>query len=100
MEAVKICSLALEVPDPELTVTSQGTGRMISRASSSVNGSPKMVFFGLLAMFESKWDISVMFCYLTLKRRAKVQQYVGIAKVCKPFKLKAWSLKPETDKRI
>jgi hypothetical protein len=66
MLALKMCSLAREVPDPELTVTSQGTGSIMSLASSSVKGSPKMVFFGLLAMFESKWDKSVMVYFLSL----------------------------------
>jgi hypothetical protein len=33
-----------------------------------------MVFFGLLAIFESKWDKSVIFYYLILERFAKVVQ--------------------------
>src|SRR6476646_2809533 len=68
MEALKICSPAREVPDPELTVTSHGTGKMTNRASSSIKGKPKMVFFGLLAMFESKCVKSVIVCCLDFER--------------------------------
>jgi hypothetical protein len=64
MLALKMCSLALEVPDPEETVTSHGTGIITSLASSSENGRPKMVFFGLLAILESKWDKSIMIFFL------------------------------------
>jgi hypothetical protein len=64
MLALNMCSPARDVPDPALTVTSHGIGSITSLASASLNGSPKMVFFGLLAMFESKWDKSVMFYFL------------------------------------
>ena len=62
MLALKICSLARDVPDPELTVTSQGTGNDNKPGVFFGKGRPKMVFLGLLAMFESKWDRSVICC--------------------------------------
>src|SRR5450755_4480718 len=75
MDALKICSAAREVPEPELTVTSQGTGNIINRASPSIKGRPKMVFFGLLAMFESKCVKSVIVCCLDFEQ-VKVQPRV------------------------
>jgi hypothetical protein len=92
MLALKICSPALEVPEDPLTVTSQGTGKMISRASSSEKGSPKMVFFGLLAMFESKWDRSVMIYIPASEQFAKVVQELRLTKVYPSEKPKAKGL--------
>src|SRR5580698_8092067 len=91
IEALKICSPARDVPDPELTVTSQGTGRITSRASSSINGRPKIVFFGLLAMFESKCVKSVIVCCPDFER-CEGTSAGGIIKSLKRHKAEAGGL--------
>jgi hypothetical protein len=96
MDALKICSLARDVPDPELTVTSQGTGNIIRRASSSINGRPNMVFFGLLAMFESKCVKSVIVCCPDFEQ-CEVTAAVRIIKSLKTFRPEAEGPKLKTN---